>query len=73
MLKITLVNHDTGAVMLNDGTRWTVSRDDTWAISPWEPRHRVVVQGTGVYRRLENLDCGSAAEVILEPPVTAAK
>jgi hypothetical protein len=57
---------DAGAVCLSDGSRWVISRDDTWAASAWRPGHHVAFHGEGAYRRLENLDAGNAAEVIQE-------
>lgn len=66
MLTIISLDRDAVAVLLSDGTRWTVSRDDTWAVSPWLPAHHVTLHGTGVYRRMENLVTDSAAEVILD-------
>jgi hypothetical protein len=65
-LTIVTINPEVATVCLSDGSRWVISRDDSWAASTWLPCHCVAFRGEGVYRRLENLITGSAAEVILD-------
>lgn len=65
-LTLITVDLEAATVSLSDGSRWVVSRDDAWAASTWLPAHPVTFHGVGVYRRLENLVTGSAAEVILD-------
>jgi hypothetical protein len=67
MLTITSVDPGTSVVALSDGSRWTVSHDSRFTIKTWQPEHRVAVQGTGLYRWLENQDRGTTAEARLEP------